>query len=41
MGPLRIVIVGSLHGPDLFSLINNLGTREVIKRIHSALKAIE
>jgi glutamyl-tRNA synthetase len=41
MGPLRIVIVGSLHGPDLFSLINNLGTREVIKRIHSALKAIK
>ena len=41
MGPLRVVIVGSLSWPDLFSLINTLGAREVIERIHSAFKAIE
>ena len=41
MGPLRVVIVGSLSGPDLFLLIKTLGTREVIKRIQFALKAIK
>jgi glutamyl-tRNA synthetase len=41
MGPLRVVIVGALSGPDLFSIINTLGVEEVINRIHSALKAIE
>jgi len=41
MGPLRVVIVGSLSGPDLFSLINTLGSDEVVSRIHSALKVIE
>ena len=41
MGPLRVVIVGSLSGPDLFSIINTLGAKEVISRIDSALKAIE
>ena len=41
MGPLRIVIVGSLSGPDLISLLNTLGAKEVIKRIDFALKAIK
>ena len=41
MGPLRVVIVGSLSGPDLFSLIDTLGAEEVVDRIDSALKAIE
>lgn len=41
MGPLRVVIVGSLSGPDLFSIINTLGAKEIIDRIDSALKAIE
>ena len=41
MGPLRVVIVGSLSGPDLFSLINTLGLEEIINRIDSALKTIE
>ena len=41
MGPLRVIIVGSLTGPDLFLLINTLGTREVIKRIQFALKVIK
>ena len=41
MGPLRVAIVGSLSGPDLFKLINTLGTEEIIDRIDSALKAME
>ena len=41
MGPLRVAIVGSLSGPDLFSLINTLGAKEIIGRIDSALKAVE
>jgi len=41
MGPLRVVIVGSLSGPELFLLIKTLGTREVIKRIQFALRAIK
>ena len=41
MGPLRVAIVGSLSGPDLFSLIDTLGAEEVVDRIDSALKAIE
>ena len=41
MGPLRVAIVGSLSGPDLFSLINTLGAEEIIDRIDSALKAME
>lgn len=41
MGPLRIVIVGSLSGPDLISLLNALGAKEVIRRIDFALKAIK
>jgi glutamyl-tRNA synthetase len=41
MGPLRVVIVGSLSGPDLFSIINNLGAKEVINRIDSALEVLD
>jgi glutamyl-tRNA synthetase len=41
MGSLRVVIVGYLSGPDLFSLINILGSKEVVSRIHSALNSIE
>ena len=41
MGPLRVAIVGSLSGPDLFKLINTLGAEEIIGRIDSALKAME
>ena len=41
MGPLRVVIVGSLSGPDLFSIINTLGAKEVINRIDSALEVLE
>jgi glutamyl-tRNA synthetase len=41
MGPLRVVIVGSLSGPDLLSLIDTLGAEEVVDRIDSALKALE
>ena len=41
MGPLRVVIVGSLSGPDLFSVIDTLGAEEVVSRIRSAFKAIE
>ena len=41
MGPLRVVIVGSLSGPDLFSIINTLGTKEVINRIDLALEVLE
>ena len=41
MGPLRVVVVGSLSGPDLLSIINTLGAKEVISRIDSALEAIE
>jgi hypothetical protein len=41
MGPLRVVIVGSLSGPDLLSLIDTLSAEEVVDRIDSALKAIE
>ena len=41
MGPLRVVIVGSLSGPDLFSIINTLGAKEVINRIDSALEVLD
>jgi len=40
MGPLRVVIVGSLCGPDLLSIVNTLGVEEVVGRINSALKSI-
>jgi glutamyl/glutaminyl-tRNA synthetase len=41
MGPLRLVLVGSLTGPDLIALIKTLGVEEVSSRIRSALEAIE
>ncbi|MGB0306007.1 MAG: glutamate--tRNA ligase [Flavobacteriaceae bacterium] len=41
MGPLRLVLVGSLTGPDLIALIKTLGVEEVSSRIRSALDTIE
>lgn len=41
MGPLRLVLVGSLTGPDLIALIKSLGVEEVSSRIRSALEAIK
>ena len=41
MGPLRLVLVGSLTGPDLIALIKALGVDEVAVRIRSALDTIE
>ena len=41
MGPLRLVLVGSLTGPDLIALIKVLGEDEVAVRIRSALDTIE
>ena len=40
MGPLRLVLVGSLTGPDLLQLIHALGARVVIDRINIALMKI-
>ena len=40
MGPLRLVLVGSLTGPDLLQLIHSLGARVVIDRINLALMKI-
>ena len=40
MGPLRLVLVGSLTGPDLLQLIHTLGARVVIDRINTALMEI-
>jgi glutamyl-tRNA synthetase len=41
MGPLRLVLVGSLTGPDLIALVRVLGEDEVAVRIRSALETIE
>jgi len=40
MGPLRLVLVGSLTGPDLLQLIHALGAQMVIERINIALTEI-
>ena len=40
MAPLRLVMVGSLTGPDLFQLGRVLGGQEVMDRINRALKTI-
>ncbi len=40
MGPLRLVLVGSLTGPDLLQLTHTLGARVVIDRINIALMEI-
>mgnify|MGYP003956005121 CR=1 FL=1 len=33
--PLRLVLIGQAHGPDLFTVINILGIKETIKRIQT------
>ena len=40
MGPLRIVLVGSLTGPDLLQLVQTLGAQEVVDRINIAVMKI-
>lgn len=40
MAPLRLVLVGSLTGPDLFQLGQALGGQEVLDRINRALTTI-
>ena len=40
MGSLRLVLVGSLTGPDLLQLTHALGARVVIDRINIALMEI-
>ena len=37
MGPLRLVLVGSLTGPDLLQLVQTLGAQEVVDRINIAV----
>lgn len=40
MGPLRLVLVGSLTGPDLLQLVKTLGAQEVVDRINIAVMKI-
>lgn len=40
MGPLRLVLVGSLTGPDLLQLVQTLGAQEVVDRINIAVMKI-
>ena len=40
LGPLRLVLVGSLTGPDLMRLIHVLGAQVVIDRINAAMMEI-
>ncbi|MDH7446320.1 glutamate--tRNA ligase [Aquimarina sp. 2201CG14-23] len=40
MMPLRIVLVGSLQGPDLFDIIAIIGKKETIHRIESAIEKL-
>ena len=40
MGPLRLVLVGSLTGPDLLQVVQALGAQVVIDRINLALMKI-
>lgn len=41
MNVIRLSLVGSNKGPDLFTIIELLGKKEVIKRINSAINRIE
>jgi glutamyl-tRNA synthetase len=41
MLPLRLTIVGSGKGPDLFEIMALLGKKETIGRIHSGINAIQ
>jgi glutamyl-tRNA synthetase len=38
MMPLRIALVGSLQGPDLFQIASIIGKKETIKRIENAIE---
>jgi hypothetical protein len=38
---LRIGIVGCARGPELFTMINILGTEEVHKRTEAVIAAVE
>jgi len=40
MAPLRLSLVGSLNGPDLFSIIYAIGREETIRRIGRALQMV-
>ena len=40
MGPLRLVLVGSLTGPDLLQLVQTLGAQEAVDRINIAVVKI-
>ncbi len=40
MMPLRIALVGSLQGPDLFLIASMIGKKEAIRRIESAIEKL-
>ena len=40
MGPLRLVLVGSLTGPDLLQLVQTLSAQVVVDRINIAVMKI-
>lgn len=40
MAPLRIALVGSLRGPDMFEICSLLGVDHCIERIHRAIKQV-
>ncbi|NER17421.1 glutamate--tRNA ligase [Spongiivirga citrea] len=40
MMPLRLSLVGSLQGPDVFEIVSMLGKEESIDRIHNAIKRL-
>ena len=41
MAPLRLALVGSMRGPDVFEISNALGADESVKRINAALTTIK
>ena len=41
MNVIRLSLVGSNKGPDLFTIIELLGKKEVVKRVNSAINRIE
>ena len=40
MQPLRLSLVGALHGPHLFDIIEMIGKEETINRIQHAIKEL-
>jgi glutamyl-tRNA synthetase len=40
MKTLRLSLVGSLSGPDLFKIINFIGPEETLQRIENLIKKI-